>query len=226
MKAPSFIDIHTHKSNLRMPDILEVVNLFPQQLSEITSKKDAWFSVGLHPWFINPDNLEGDFSNLQKAIEINQVLAIGETGLDILCSTPMDIQKMVFHRHLRLADLTRKPVIVHSVKAYPDIVEAYKMANSDVKLIFHGFAGNLEIAGQLLKRGFYLSFGEALFNNRGKSARVFKNVPFQNIFLETDESERSIEEVYEKAAGIKGVSIDELKLIVANNFNNCFRKTI
>jgi len=62
----------------------------------------------------------------------------------------------------------------------------------------------------LIKRGFYLSFGEDLFNSTRKAAEVFKAIPIGNIFLESDESEKSISAIYERAAEIKDIELTVL----------------
>ena len=134
----------------------------------------------------------------------------------------MDIQKEVFEFHLRVAQNLKKPVIIHAVRTYPEIVESYKKTGADVKLIFHGFNGNLQIAKQLIKRNFYLSFGADLFDDRKKAAAILKVIPIENIFLETDESAKSIVEIYEKAATIKKTNLTYLKANIFKNFNNCF----
>jgi len=182
--------------------------------------------MGLHPWHIDLETLTSDLINIENLLINKTIIAIGETGLDRAIKTSMEIQKEVFEQHLVLAQQFEKPAIVHAVHTYPDIVEVYNKSRVNVNMVFHGFNGNLEIAEQLIKRGFYLSFGEHLFNSTRKAVGVFKEIPLGNIFLETDESEKSITAIYDKAAEIKGLGRSVLKDNIYNNFTHCFGKII
>lgn len=182
---------------------------------------DHFYSVGLHPWHISEASFSSDIEKVRQAATKKNVVAIGETGLDRLTEASMDLQRDVFIRHLEIASDNKKPVIVHAVKSYPDIVEAYKNAGVEVKLIFHGFRGNRQIADQLIKHGFYLSFGQYILQDQ-KVRDVFRNLPPEQIFVETDESEISIAEIYENAAELKGWDMMALKQQLVENFKTCF----
>ena len=225
MNTP-FIDIHTHKKGKPVKGCVSVINFFAGEGDEPVPLEDTFFSIGLHPWHISNNRLKQDFELLRKSVINKYNIAIGETGLDRFAKATMGAQKEVFEFHLKVAQNLKKPVIIHAVRTYPDIIEAYKKSGADVKLIFHGFNGNLQIARQLTDRNFYLSFGEDLFDNRKKTAAIFEATPLNNIFLETDESAKSIVEIYEKAASIKKVNLGELKEYIFKNFNSCFGSKI
>jgi TatD DNase family protein len=95
----------------------------------------------------------------------------------------------------------------------------------DFLFIVHGFNKKQQLAEQLLKKGFYLSFGKHLLEKESLQS-VFKNTPLNRIFLETDAASNSIESVYKKAASIKEISIESLILAIKNNFENVFKCNI
>lgn len=218
-----YIDIHTHQKIEPRSGNIALLNLFVADAAKVSeSGKQTYCSIGLHPWHISEQTHKLEIYALEQALKSESILALGETGLDRAIKVPMALQKEVFKQHLMLAQLSNKPVIIHAVRTYPDIIEIYNQARVNVKLISHGFNGNLTIARQFIKRGFYLSFGEDLFNSKMKTAEVFKTLPLKNIFLETDESSLDISEIYKQAAEIKKISIPELKAIIYQNFLNCF----
>jgi len=61
-----------------------------------------------------------------------------------------------------------------------------------------------------------------LFSETSKAFKGFPSIPSQRIFLETDDTEHSIYEVYEKAAKLRGADIAELKKQMQMNFKSCF----
>ena len=89
-------------------------------------------------------------------------------------------------------------------------------------MIIHRYSGNKTIADQLLKYNCYLSFGHELFNTKSKTASIFKNILNTNILLETDDSDLSVFEIYQKAAELKKINIEDLKVIINKNFTKCF----
>ena len=220
MPAP-YIDIHTHSSNKDADSIISIRNVFTGNYPAWDS--EGYVSVGLHPWHIKMETRKQDLENLNHAAQQNNVIAIGEIGLDRAIETPLDLQKKVFESQLAIAANNNKPVIIHAVRTYPDIVEVYKKSGVSVKMIFHGFTGNIQTAKQLVGKGFYLSFGENLFQDIKKTVAVFKHIPIEHIFLETDEYKKSIVKIYERGSEIKKTAIENLKSQIHQNFLNCFR---
>lgn len=223
MEPLPFIDIHTHQKNpTGVEHTIALVNIFAQDFEIASLKKSRYYSVGLHPWHINESHLQGDLKKLEMALSEKSVIALGEAGLDRLAKAPIKIQEKVFHLHLQLAQKFNKPLIVHAVKSYPDIIAAYKRSGTSAKLIIHGFSVNPKSAEQLIKHGFYLSFGAALLDTRKKAAEVLKLLLPETFFLESDNSEINITGIYQVAASIKKINIEDLKTILYQNFKNCF----
>ncbi len=222
MSALPFIDIHTHRI-VSVANIQAIENVFAKDIHLFENIKEGVFSVGLHPWHINSLTFEREISSISEIAASQQVLAIGETGLDKLCNVDFELQKQVFTRHLEISGNTGKPLIIHCIKAFPEIISVYQKSGSDATLIFHGFNNNISIAENLLRQGFYLSFGYALLNEKSNACQVIGLIPVDRFFLETDDSGNSIEEIYAQAARIRRCSILDLKIIVLQNFENCFK---
>ena len=90
-------------------------------------------------------------------------------------------------------------LVIHAVKAYDDIIRIHKAERPKQPWIIHGFRGKPETAGQLIREGLYLSFGE-YYNHES-----LKFVPLDRLFLETDEGNMPIDKLYRKAARIRNL---------------------
>lgn len=206
-------NLHTHKKT-DLTNVIEVVNQYPNEFDDSLS----YYSIGIHPWYINPDTLEIDLAIINEKLPLKSCLALGECGLDKRIEISMDFQLQVFEKQLLLAKTHKKPVILHCVSAYQEVIEVKKHLQIETPMIIHGFSKNWQVAKSLLDNGFYLSFGKYLLRNPELSL-VFEQVPNDRFFLETDTVEESIIEVYEKASSIKKSNI---KSQVEENFKTVF----
>jgi len=224
LKIP-FINIHKH-GVARSPDELAVSNIFPGDLDKCIRNADMFFSVGIHPWYIRRERLAMEFALMEEALGQKNIVAVGETGLDRKVDIPFDLQKEVFIRQLHLAARFEKPVVIHCVKAFPDIISIVKKERFKGKVIFHGFNANRQIMESLLKNDFFLSFGHALLNEKTNAAKLFAGIPDDRFFLETDESEVGIKMIYQRAADLKGTTVENIRSMVSDNFSQCFNNRI
>jgi len=213
------IDIHRHSGDIGVADIM-VRNLYHNQSSE--TDQDNWFTIGLHPWQIDQGDLLRDLKMVKESARLPRIIAIGECGLDKAIDTPFEVQKEAFRYQLDVALETDKPVIIHCVRAYNEIMEARQEVKHRRPWIIHWFNASLTMAKQLISKGFYLSFGHMLFNEGSKAFKAFPDIPVGNIFFETDDAGYNIREIYEKAAELKKVRMSHLENIIRNNFINCF----
>ena len=149
--------------------------------------------------------------------------AIGECGLDRACDSDFELQREVFIKQIELSEQYHKPMIVHAVRSYPDIISIRKETKPKQPWIIHGFNGNEHSAEQLLRHdGIYLSLGDVLFKNEKRAERLLDIIPSDRLFLETDVAERSIVEVYEKASLLSGIATDILRKDIFDNFVKIF----
>ncbi len=208
-------NLHTHKFS-NDPNILEVVNRYPYEEVDV-----PYFSTGIHPWYLQEDKIEDHLAIIEQRLQLPNCLALGECGLDKRIEVPLSLQTEVFEKQLLLAKKYKKPVILHLVAAFQELIEATERLQPSVPMVVHGFSKNAQVAKQLLDKGFYLSFGKYLLRNPELS-EVFAQVPEDRFFLETDTMEESLAQVYAKAAEARGTTIEEIEKIVSNNFKTVF----
>lgn len=207
----TFFDIHTHTIK-KEKNVLSIV-------SGLFFKDDNLYSIGIHPWHIE-DNYPDKLKILDSIVTEPNVLAIGEIGLDKVCKTDFELQKKIFLSQLALAEKYRKPVIIHCVRAFEEVLVLTK--NINIPIIIHGFNRGFELAKQLTNRGFFLSFGKSLLDSYPKSQDAFEKSSLNHIFLETDESEFTIKEIYKQASIIKKLEPETLALHIELNFRKVF----
>ena len=203
-----YIDIHTHKQTSLSVSIVNCFNNFSQLPA------GGFYSVGIHPWYINTET-EKQFIELTQVSKQVNVIAIGECGLDKVCKTDFALQQLYFIKQIQLANTVHKPLIIHCVRAYHEIIQTLEEQKVQVPVIFHGFNKNKVLAQSLITKGYYLSFGRHLLNTA--VAETFKTLPLEQVFLETDDSEMEIEEIYKAAAAIKNIDVATLCKQVTQN---------
>lgn len=215
-----FINLHTHHHSNQL-NTFELVNQYPLEFHSSI----PYYSMGIHPWFIKEATLDQEFEILTQKIQDKNCLAIGECGLDKRIDVPLDLQKAVFERQLLLAQHVQKPVIIHCVAAFDELIECTKRLQIKVPIIVHGFSKNSQVANQLIQQGFYISFGKYLFQ-MPNLASVLNQIPEERFFLETDTALQSIEDVYQLVAKSKGISVPALQEKVKQNFESIFNTKI
>ena len=211
-----YINLHTH-SSAKTDGVTAIVNQYPREFSADI----PLYSIGIHPWYIDVDKIDIDLAIIEDTIMSESCLAVGECGLDKKVDVPFALQVAVFESQLALAESYRKPVIIHCVAAFQELIEIKNRLKTTVPMIIHGFSKKAELAKQLLDSGFYLSFGKYLLRNP-ELENVFQQVPADRIFLETDSIEESISDVYNVAAKYKQNSVDDLKTQIMDNFTTVF----
>ena len=211
-----FINLHTHQFS-KDSEVIEVVNQYPWAFDALIPN----YSIGIHPWFIDENRLAADLDCIAEKLQLAPCLALGECGLDKRIDIPMAVQMSVFRKQLEIVKQTQKPIVLHCVAAYDEVIAIKKEMKIANPMIVHGFSKNEQVAQSLLNNGFYLSLGKYLMRNT-EMEKVLKFVPENQILLETDTIEESIYQVYEKAAAVKGISVAEMKAIVFDNFSRIF----
>jgi len=209
--------VHTHHS--QPDDVIAILNVDPEAYKNESAR---FVSIGIHPWYIQEYDVTDIIEKIKIAAGSENVKAIGESGLDRLAETPMKVQETVFIKQIEIAEACNKPLIIHCVKAFDELIRIKKEQQVKTPMIIHGYNNNEQIAEQLIKNGFYLSFGKALLNENSNAQMVIKKLSWEQLFLETDNSDLSINDIYEKAAALKNISVEELKEKMMLNFKNTF----
>lgn len=214
----NYINIHSHEPDTN--------NLTIQSLSKSFERTagSGYYSVGLHPWFIDPLKWETDLANLKKTLQLHSVVAIGECGLDRLCKTDYMLQQQVFEAQVQLANETKKPLILHVVRAHEDVLRILNLCKNTMPFVFHGFNKNKTIAQKILDAGGYLSFGKAV--DQATVANIVKHIATDRFFLETDDAPVSIAAIYETVARIRNISVEALSLQIQKNTAQIFKLTV
>ncbi|MCW3075650.1 MAG: TatD-related deoxyribonuclease [Bacteroidetes bacterium] len=188
-----------------------------------SSDKPNYYSYGLHPWYIDEFTYEDYLRKLEIIADEKRCIAIGECGLDKLSKVNFALQEKAFVEQIRIANHYKKPMIIHCVKAFNELVNCLNLNNNEVPVIIHGFNNNENIAKVLLNHGFYFSFGKALLGYESNAEKALKNIGRKNFFLETDDADISIKYIYKKATEILGVDEEILKQQVQSNFETIFK---
>jgi TatD DNase family protein len=212
-----FLNLHTHKFT-NQDTVLELVNQYPQEFDAAI----PFYSIGIHPWYIDEQRLETDLQIIESKLQVSNCLALGECGLDKRIEIPLELQQMVFEKQLLLAQHYKKPVVIHCVAAFQEVISIKKRLKITVPMIIHGFSKNKQVAKELIDNGFYISFGKYLLRNPDLEI-VFVSIPNDRFFLETDTLKEGIEEVYALAAHYKNWSMDELQQQIKSNFAVVFK---
>lgn len=208
-----FFNIHTHSLVHPESEILaQSPDLFP------SDKLPVYTSIGIHPWFLTEENAESQWKALQKQVSHPSVLAIGEGGLDKLKGPDMELQVKILKQQVALSEEKSLPIIIHCVKAFNELIQLKKELRPHQPWIIHGFRGKEALAIDCIRHGFYLSYGEHFQEN------ALKATPQEKLFIETDESEVPVQEIYQSIALVHGIGLQELMESVKKNVKEVFFK--
>ena len=169
-------------------------------------------AVGVHPWRAAEQRFD--------ELSLEGAVAIGEIGLDYACKVDRVVQERVLREQLAVAERRDLPVVLHCVRAFEPMMKI--LSEYDLRaVIFHGFIGSVQQAERAVSRGYYLSFGVGAFRSP-KTLEALRLMPLDRLFVETDESEVGIENVYERVAQARGVELEELKYKLEENYKKIF----
>ena len=197
--------------------------------SLISKERPINVSLGLHPFFVTPDSM-AELDVLETYLDDSAVIAMGEIGLDYHKESSGDrqYQHPVFCEQLKRAALRGLPVIIHCRKAHDALFECLSAVDLS-GVVFHSFSGSEQDHARAMARGDMISFGFPITYPDNKKQRAMLEVtPMDRIMLETDapymkrlkdapSTPDEVSFVYEAAANIKGVSLDDMIVQVRQN---------
>lgn len=222
-----YIDNHTHLHGIidKKDNILQVFAIDSTDLIGVDSisaiiEAGHQCTLGLHPRNIH----ELDFDEFRDIVEshADSLLAIGECGLDTFVSIDKQDQITAFKMQAYLAEELEKPLIIHCVRSYSEIIRLHREIQPKKPWIIHGFNRNRDIAESLLEQGIILSIGNELMKeDHPLSSFVshMKEIPF---LLETDGKDIEIEQIYQRCAILLGLDIAQLKERIATHFKQIY----
>ncbi len=209
-----------------------------------TTYDNFWATVGVHP--DNDDVQEPSLDDLLERAKLPRVVGIGETGLDYFrlegrSVADMEWQRERFRTHIRAAQHTQLPLIIHTRSASEDTIRLLKEEGEDGSAgsaggVFHCFTETAEVARAGLDLGFYISFSGILtFKNAQDLRDVAQFVPLERILIETDSpylapvpfrgktnNPSYVPFVAQQIADIKGITVQAVAEATSRNFDQLF----
>ncbi len=197
----------------------------------------VYATVGQWPGYTG-DMTEKTIAIYRQMSKHPKVVAIGEIGLDYhYDDVPRETQQYWFDRQMALAAEVGKPVVIHEREAHQDGLAIVKKWADRVPGVFHCFSGSAEMAKEIVKMGWYVSFtGVVTFKNARRALEAVEAVPMDRIMIETDSPYMApapyrgkrnhsgyVPRVAEKIAEIKGLSVEEVAKITMENGKKFFR---
>lgn len=221
-----FVDIHTHfpKSAEGLISIQNLTQNEWENYSNVVERQRT--SFGLHPWYLTKENVEKDFERLAQFADSQNIVAIGECGLDKLRGESLDFQTVIFAKQIELAESIQKPVVIHCVRAYNEVIVLKKRLKPSIPLIIHGFNKNETVLRSLLDAGFYISIGTAILRGDKKFNQMVLQIPLERLFFETDDTDTPVQSVYTAYSEITKINISTLKSIIYENSKSVFKKDL
>ncbi len=211
------------------------VNDYDSMLETVSNFDDVSVSCGVHP--LHQDEA-CSFEELLEKAQREEVVAIGETGLDYFYSPESkEVQLTSFVDHIKVANETKKPLIIHTRDAREDTINLLREHKaSHTKGVLHCFTESLEMAHAAIEMDFYISIsGIVTFNSATALREVVKAIPLERLLIETDSPWLApvphrgkqnqpgyVVEVAEFIADLKGVSVKELAEATTRNFYRLF----
>ena len=217
-QSSAYLDFHTHA--MRKADEGDVVEIVSLHLGQ--EKAHDYFTVGLHPWWTTEPVTMGQRQELISLLHQENCLAMGEMGLDNLKGPALHVQMDAFRSQLSIANDLGKPVIIHCVRAFDQLMQVKREFPSIKKWCVHGYGRHAILARQLIDQGFYLSIMPTLSM---KYRALFQALPHDRLFLETDSmADVDIVDLYSQVAGILDMNIHHLTRQMNSNARDFFQR--
>lgn len=205
------IDIHSHRPTGTEDRIeIKVFNTY-QEVVETS----LLYCISAHPWFLADFDLDEFKTCIRSQRKRELFFAVGEIGLDRKKGIPYPKQMAIFEKIIEFCREIKIPrIVIHSVKTAEDIYKIIHNARYQGQVIFHDYNENEQITQKLLKLNTYFSFGKNFLKENSKANKVFKLIPKERIFFESDDG-NDLEICYTKAHELTG---QDFKKICFENF--------
>jgi len=216
------------------------ISNFRYMTNLIGNRKNIFFSCGIHP--LEHQDKYYNFKKLFKLAKKENVIAIGETGLDFLSlNHNKSKQIQLFKDHIKLSLKLKKPLIIHTRNSIKEILTILEKEEGHICTgIIHSFNENLTSLYKILDLGLYISLsGIITFKNSYNLRSIIKFIPMNRLLIETDSpylspiphrgKENQPSFLYDLAKYIsvlKKISIKKLAETTTNNFIKLFNLTL
>jgi TatD DNase family protein len=216
-----YIDIHNHDSR-PVEGVFILDNLMAHEGKLPVDETGMIYSLGVHPWSLNETNKDQLLEFVLQNSSNPAISAIGEAGFDKLKGPSIELQSLVFEEHAGISEKLQKPLVIHCVKAWDELMSSHRKLKPKMPWLIHGFRGKKELALQLISRNMYISFWFD-FIVRPEASVLVQSLPVEKIFLETDGSGIDIRNIYKKVSIDLGITVEELKYQILSNYINVFK---
>jgi len=215
-----YIDIHNHGAS-SVNGIFSVENITADEERVPDESPGVTYTIGIHPWHVTVKNFHEQLKKVILFSRHSNVIALGEAGFDRIKGPDFSLQKEIFEKQVIIAEEVKKPIYIHCVKAWEELLSARKLLKPQMPWLVHGFRGKNELAMQLISKGMYISFWFD-FVMKPESSQLIKSLPVNRIFLETDGGGIEIIKIYEKVSADLNMTVNQLKSQLYSNFKNFF----
>lgn len=211
------------------------VKEFEDMKAKVAKFNNVSMSCGVHP--LHHEDV-CSYSELLENVAKDEVVAVGETGLDYFYSEEtQDIQKQSFIDHIKAANVVKKPLIIHTRNAHQDTISLLKEYRDPSTIgVLHCFTESLEMAKEAIDMGFYISIsGIVTFASAKELQETVKQIPLDRLLIETDspwlapvphrgkENEpANVVDVAYFISDLLGISVLELAKATTDNFYRLF----
>ena len=213
---------------------------YPAMQKLVSGYPQISLSVGVHP-----NEMDGYDPSSKELVEIalkDQVVAIGETGLDyfrVEKEQEVTVQQQRFRQHIEAAKKINKPIIIHTRNAQDDTIRIMQEENAgEAGGVLHCFTEDWSMAKKALDLGFYISFsGIVTFKNAKQVQEVAKKVPNDRFLIETDSPYLApvpmrgklnypnyVKFVAEKLAELRGIPLSKIAELSSKNYETLFNR--
>ena len=178
------------------------------------------FSIGIHPW----DASEGlkTLPFIENLLQKRECIAVGETGLDRIQGPELAVQEWLFRKHIAYSETYQLPLIIHCVRCWNELKLIRRELNPTQYWVYHGIT-KAALIDEILREGLILSIGAHVLTNEKLQAAI-KQIPCDQLLIETDDSLVPIASIYHKIAELKGLPVDELQEHIARTYKRIFSK--
>lgn len=211
-----FIDFHTHHG-AGSADTVAVRNIMSGEEIPGDFTANTLFSAGIHPWQVTADNLLWLKAELVLTVAHPHAVIIGEAGFDRLKGPSQEIQHEAFLFQAETAEQMHKPMIIHCVRGWEELLKARREVRPVMPWVIHGFRGRRQLAASLADEGFWFSFGL-----KGLTKELLDSIAHERILLETDDTQGTIADVYRAFSEMAQYEFGKATDLIRSNFNNLF----
>jgi TatD DNase family protein len=202
---------------------------------------EVWGTVGVHPQRVGEAPLPS-VAELLALADHSRIVGLGESGLDYFYDkAPHEMQREGFRRHIKAAQLSGLPLVVHTRDADEDIqavLEEEHRAGGPFPFVLHCFSSGRALAEAAVRLGGYVSFSGILTFRNGEAIRaIAADLPEERLLVETDSPYlapvplrgKRCEPAYvlhtaKALAAVRGVGLDEVEALTTANFHRLFTK--